>query len=47
MKDLANKLLDIVQDNPIFGILFLVFVSYVVVEVTAIIFLHHTVNLNF
>jgi cation transporter-like permease len=40
----VDKVLDIVADNPILGIAVLAITAYVVVEVVAIIVLHHTVN---
>ena len=44
MNRLLDKALDIVRDNPILGIGVLAIVGYTIVEVVAIIVLHHTVN---
>ena len=39
-----NRLMDIVEDNPFVGVIALMFTAYMVVEIVAIIFLHHTVD---
>ena len=44
MSKFLDKALDIVGDNPILGITVLLIIGYTLVEVTAIIVLHHTVN---